>query len=175
MKEFEKIIGYDAIKAELERIVDMMRNIDKYKSLGVKLPHGILLYGEPGVGKTLFAKCFIEACGVNVFVCRKNKSDGDFVNEIRKIFEQAINNAPAIILLDDMDKFANEDDYHKNADEYVTIQSCIDTIEDKQVLVFATCNSLRNLPDSLLRAGRFESKIKVENPYGEEAVKIVDY
>lgn len=74
-----------------------------------------------------------------------------------------------------MDKFANGDDRHPDAEEYVTVQSCIDEIKGKEVFVLATANSLRALPRSLKRAGRFDRVIEVNNPRGEDAVKIIEH
>ena len=71
MSSFDKIIGYESIKVEIARICDVVKNGDKYRKLGVTLPNGLLLYGEPGVGKTLFANCFIDECERKSFVCRK--------------------------------------------------------------------------------------------------------
>lgn len=175
MSEFDKIIGYKDVKAELFRICDVIKNADKYKALGVAPIGGLLLDGDPGVGKTLMANCFIKESGRKAFVCRKNKPDGEFVNEIKNVFTEAAENAPSIILLDDMDKFANEDDYHRNAEEYVTVQSCIDEIKGKDVFVLATTNGTDNLPRSLLRAGRFDYVISVDAPEGKDAVEIVKY
>ena len=59
MSEFDNIIGYESIKVEVIRICDVVKNKTKYEKLGVSLPNGLLLYGEPGVGKTLFASCII--------------------------------------------------------------------------------------------------------------------
>ncbi len=175
MSEFDKIIGYKDVKTELFRICDVIKNADKYKALGVAPIGGLLLDGDPGVGKTLMANCFIKESGRKAFVCRKNKPDGEFVNEIKNVFTEAAENAPSIILLDDMDKFANEDDYHRNAEEYVTVQSCIDEIKGKDVFVLATTNGTDNLPRSLLRAGRFDYVISVDAPEGKDAVEIVKY
>ena len=175
MSEFDKIIGYKDVKTELFRICDVIKNADKYKTLGVAPIGGLLLDGDPGVGKTLMANCFIKESGRKSFVCRKNKPDGEFVNEIKNVFTEAAGNAPSIILLDDMDKFANEDDYHRNAEEYVTVQSCIDEIKGKDVFVLATTNGTDNLPRSLLRAGRFDYVISVDAPEGKDAVEIVKY
>lgn len=175
MSEFDKIIGYKDVKTELFRICDVIKNADKYKALGVAPIGGLLLDGDPGVGKTLMANCFIKESGRKSFVCRKNKPDGEFVNEIKNVFTEAAGNAPSIILLDDMDKFANEDDYHRNAEEYVTVQSCIDEIKGKDVFVLATTNGTDNLPRSLLRAGRFDYVISVDAPEGKDAVEIVKY
>lgn len=152
-----------------------MNNPEKYKELGGLTPSGILLDGEPGLGKTLMAKCFINASGRKSFTFRKDKPNGDFVNEIKKIYDEAKNNAPSIVFLDDMDKFANEDDRHKNAEEYITVQSCIDDMKGIEVFTIATTNEIENIPESLLRVGRFDKVFKVKSPKTEEAEKIVEY
>lgn len=174
-KDFEKVIGYEPIKLVLERILDMIRNRDKYDKLGTKLPSGVLLSGEPGTGKTLIANSFIEASKLPVYLVRKDKPDGDFVKFIKKSFEDAKDHAPSIVFLDDMDKFANEDDYHRDAEEYVTIQACIDDVKGKDVFVIATANDPHKLPNSLCRSGRFDKHIKVKTPTGKDATKIIEY
>ena len=175
MKEFEKIIGYSSIKNELEQIADTLKNKEAYSKLGVTSPRGLLLHGEPGVGKTLMAKSLAKASGRKVFTCRKNKPNGDFVKHIKKIFNEAVENAPSIVFLDDMDKFANGDERHRDAEEYVTVQSCIDEIKGKEVFVLATANNIRTLPFSLVRAGRFDRVIEVDAPVGEDAVRIIEH
>ena len=152
------------------RICDIMRNHEFYSRLGVSVPNGLLLSGEPGLGKTLMANCFVKASGRKAFVCRKDKPDGDFVNHIKSVFDEAVENAPSIVFLDDMDKFsANGDEYHKNSEEFVTIQSCIDGVKGKEVFVLSTINDNNAIPKSLLRAGRFDNRIEVEPPKGEDA------
>lgn len=74
-----------------------------------------------------------------------------------------------------MDKLANGDERHRDAEEYVTVQSCIDEIKGKDVFVLATANNLRNLPKSLLRVGRFDRTIEVSAPTGVDAIQIVDH
>lgn len=175
MEHFDKIIGYVDIKQELESIVDIMLHPDKYKKLGVSIPHGLMLHGDPGVGKTLMSNCFVAASGRKVFICRKDKPNGDFVKQIKKVFEEAKANAPSIVFLDDIDKFANTEKHLRNTDEFVTIQSCIDDIGENDVFVLATANSISTLPDSLLRAGRFDKTINVRNPVGDDAIEIVKY
>ena len=175
MSEFDKVIGYDSIKLELQRICDIIKNPEKYEKLGVKFPNGLVLHGSPGVGKTLFANCFIKECGVKSFVCRNNKPEEEFINSIKATFDEAKKQQPAVILLDDFDKFANEDKDHKDAKEYVTVQACIDEVKNDKVFVFATANELWKVPDSLIRAGRFDKTIEVKNPKGKDAVKIIEY
>ena len=175
MKNFENIIGYESVKKELIQISDVLKNREYYEKLGVRTPRGLLLYGKPGVGKTLMAKAVIEASGRKAFVCRKDKSNGEFVDEIKRTFDAAAEAAPSIVFLDDMDKFANGDEGHPDAEEYVTVQSCIDEVKDKEVFVIATANSIRALPESLMRAGRFDRTIKISAPHGTSAAKIIEY
>ena len=87
MNNFDKIIDYEPIKKELLQVCDMIKNREIYANLGAKLPSGILLYGEPGLGKSLMAKCFIEKCNLNTFIVRKNKSE-NFVEYITETFNE---------------------------------------------------------------------------------------
>lgn len=175
MNHFDKIIGYSDIKAELIRYCDVLKDLDRYKKLGVTLPRGILLYGDPGIGKTMMANSFIKESGCKSFLIRKDKPDGDFVNEIRNVFDKAMEESQSIVFLDDMDKFANEDQVHRDAEEYVAVQSCIDDCKDTGVFVLATVNERYSLPDSLIRAGRFDKLIEMKSPEGEDARKIIEY
>ena len=174
-KAFEPVIGYEAIKKEMVKICDIMRNSEFYSKLGVSVPNGLLLSGDPGLGKTLMANCFIKATGRKAFICRKDKPDGDFVKHIKATFNEAVKNAPSIVFLDDMCKFANGDRHHRNSEEFVTVQSCIDEVKGKGVFVLATINDEDAIPESLLRAGRFDNRIEVRFPRGEDAEKIVDH
>ncbi len=175
MSAFDKIIGYAAIKKELKQITDTLKNGEIYAGLGVTAPRGLLLYGEPGVGKSLMASAVIDESGRRVFVCRKDRPNGDFIKEIKATFDRAAENAPSVVYLDDMDKFANGDERHPDAEEYVTVQSCIDEVKDKEVFVLATANNIGCLPASLRRAGRFDRKIEVTAPHGADAEKIIDH
>lgn len=174
MNNFEKIIGYDLIKTELLQVCDMIKNREVYAELGAKLPCGILLYGKPGLGKSLMAKCFIDECELKSFTVRKSKSE-NFVEYITETFNKAKENAPSIVFLDDMDKFANEDDRHSDAEEYVAVQAGIDSVKGIDVFVIATVNDMEKLPDSLKRAGRFDKSIEFYRPSYDDSVKIIKH
>ena len=92
------------------------------------------------------ATAVIQESGRKVFCCRKDSPNGDFIKKIKATFDEAMQNAPSIVYLDDMDKFANGDERHPDAEEYVTVQSCIDEAKDTQVFVLATVNNMRCLP-----------------------------
>lgn len=175
MSAFEKVIGYESIKNELMQICDMVHNKERYKSLGARMPCGVLLHGDPGIGKTLMAKCFIEECGINRYTLRSNKGTDKFVDEITEVFEKAKKNSPSIIFLDDMDKFANDDEKHRDAKEYVAVQAGIDSVKECDVFVIATTNDICKLPQSLIRPGRFDKTIIMKPPTREDAKKIIKH
>lgn len=175
MNEFDRVIGYDTIKNELMQIVDMVHNKERYEALGARMPSGVLLYGEPRLGKTLLAKCFMQASGLTAYTLTNNKGGDAFVNEITATFEKAKANAPSVIFLDDMDKFANDDERHCDAKEYVAVQAGIDSVKGCDVFVIATTNALRKLPDSLIRSGRFDRTIVIKAPTQEDAAKIIKH
>lgn len=175
MNAFDKVIGYETIKSELLQICDMMHNRKVYEELGARLPQGILLYGDPGLGKTLMAKCFIEESGLTSYVVRRTKGGDDFIGDITAAFRKAKENAPCIVFLDDMDKFANEDSNHRDAEEYVAVQSGIDEVKNCDVFVLATANDMWKLPKSLVRSGRFDRKIEVQCPTDKDADEIIKH
>lgn len=175
MEHFDKIIGYESVKIELRQIVDLLKNPEQYAVLGAEIPKGVLLYGEPGMGKTMMATALMNEAGVQTITVRRTKKDGGIVDDIVDAFAFAKANAPAIILLDDMDKFANEDECHTDAEEYVTVQTCIDELQGGNVLVVATVNNIRKLPRSLTRAGRFDRKIHLDSPVDDEAINILQH
>ena len=173
MKEFDNIIGYAAVKQDLEQICDVLRHPEAYAKLGAATPKGLLLHGEPGVGKTLMGTSLISASGRPAFTCRKDQSGGDFLKSICDTFAQAKENAPSIVFLDDVDKFSNCDIDLPDAEEYVTVQSCIDDLKGCEVFVLATANNTRKLPRSLLRAGRFDRVMEIPAPHGTDAERII--
>ena len=174
MSAFDRIIGYDAIKEEMKLLCDCWRNSDKYKRLGGKPPHGLLLFGDPGLGKTLFATCLIEECGLPAITVRKDKSNGAFLDELKIAFDEAKENAPSVLLLDDLDKFTNDSsEGRRDADEYVAVQAGMDATADCGVFVVATVNSRWKLPESLVRAGRFDVEIELKTPSLHDTEKIM--
>lgn len=172
---FKNIIGYDDIKKTLTRLVDVLNNKEKYKKLGCTIPHGLLLCGPPGTGKTTFCSAILKAMNDRkTFIIRKSKSDGDFMDYIEKVFNKAVKEKPSIVLLDDLDKFSEEKG-KKNQEEFVIVQTMLDMVKNEDVFVVATANDKYVLPDSLLRSGRFDIKINLENPSEEDSFKIIGY
>ena len=171
---FDNIIGYNDIKDTLKIIIDILNNQKKYMQLGSVIPHGLLLYGPPGVGKSSISNEFVNGTNRNSFIVRKTKSDGSFIEYLNDIFNKAKDKQPALILLDDLDKFS-EDDKKNNNEEFVTIQSLIDDVRDKDIFIVATANEKNILPKSLLRAGRFDIQIRIDKPSEKDALEIFNH
>ena len=173
MKEFDAVLGYDALKKELIQIADSLKFSQAYETLGGKPPRGLLLNGEPGVGKTLMSTCLIQASGRTCYTFRKELCGEKFAEALRKTFREAAENQPSIVFLDDLDKFSETDRRRCNAEEYVEVQACIDSVREMDVFVLATANELSCLPESLLRPGRFDRQLKVPLPSEEDAEAII--
>lgn len=171
MSAFDKVIGYEDIKQELRQVVDMIKNPDKYKAFGARMPKGIILNGMPGVGKTMLAKALIEEAGVANAIIRHEMARDSFCDHIKKTFDTiATGDEKAIVLLDDLDKFSMEE---KNGEEFAVVQASIDSVNEKNIFVVATVNEISELPHSLIRPGRFDRVIDIGYPVGDEATKII--
>ena len=175
MEPFTKVSGYRNEKEDLLQIIDMLKNREAYESVGAKLPRGVLLYGEPGMGKTLLATSLIKASGVPVFAVRSVKEASLVLEDIRKAFEDASKESCAIVFFDDVDKFSSSKGKDVDDPAFVAIQSGIDSVKDKNVLVVATANNVNKLPSSLVRNGRFDRRIEIGTPEGKDAEKIVEF
>ncbi|HIV03465.1 MAG TPA: AAA family ATPase, partial [Candidatus Aphodoplasma excrementigallinarum] len=120
-------------------------------------------------------KSFIEESGLKAYIVRRNKGNDDFIGDITDTFRKAKENTPCVIFLDDMDKFANEDSDHRDAEEYVAVQSGIDEVKNCDVFILATANEMWKLPRSLVRSGRFDRKIEVQCPTNKDADEIIEH
>lgn len=170
---FSNVIGYEHIKRELDKVIDMMKNPKKYSDLGARFPSGIMFIGKPGMGKTLMATECIKAIGRPTYVIRRDCDENELAEKINNSFVEAGKNAPSVILLDDLDKFSNDDYEHSSSTPFIAVQSGIDSVADKQVLVLATANDIEYLPKSLCRAGRIDKIMKFEIPDENDKMSIL--
>ena len=100
MDAFDKIAGYEKQKKDLRYISDMWKNHEEYKRLGVRIPKGVMLDGDPGNGKTLMAQCLIEATECAYEKCTKDRAQDEFIVHLKEVFKKAedyvkSNNKPA--------------------------------------------------------------------------------
>ena len=155
---FEKVYGYQEVKDELNRIKSWYENKEFLANPMITLPKGILLYGDPGNGKTLFVREFI-----NNFDCPKFIIEGRNENtalEIKRVFEKAKKEEFAIVVIDELELLVPED-----SKEQRILQQELDGVEQKgSVLVIATANRISRVGIPLKRPGRFDKKIEVDEP-----------
>lgn len=169
---FDDVIGYDDIKEKLNLFLGYIKNPTPYKELGVDSPKGILLFGNPGTGKTMLSSAFINAAKLPYYIVHKF-GDESFTNKyLEKVFEKARENAPSIILIDDMYKLASN---KNNRSVFHCIQSLIDSVKKEDVYIIATVNDIDMLPNSLLRDGRFDSKIFVDSLTEKDKKLLLDH
>ena len=180
MDAFDKIAGYEKQKKDLRYISDMWKNPEEYKRLGVRIPKGVMLDGDPGNGKTLMAQCLIEATECAYEKCTKDRVQNEFIVHLKEVFKKAedyvkSNNKPFIIFLDDMDKFAETSKGTDNPEEYAILQTVIDSIKDFDVFFVATVNSCAAFPKSLIRSGRIDKRFVILKPSISDSEKVADY
>ena len=169
----EKVIGYDSIKETLRQIADVLKRPEAYKEKGVSMPRGLLMESAPGLGKSLMASILIEESGRKSFVFRRINEGNTFLGEMKDIFDVAKEEAPSILLLEDLNLYVESNSPY--APEWACLQACIDETSDADIFVIATTNDTRYMPQSLLRPGRFDYILNLNPPLGKTAEDIVSY
>lgn len=169
----EKVIGYESTKEILRQILDILKRPEVYKRKGISIPRGLLMESDPGLGKSLLASILMEESERKPFVFRKTSQENSFLDELRTVFAMAKEEAPSILLLEDLNLYVESNSPY--APEWACLQACIDDAKDTDLFVIATTNDTRYMPPSLLRPGRFDYVIYLQPPIGENAENIVSY
>ena len=167
----ERIIGYDSIKQILRLITDILKRTNDYRSQGAGLPHGLLLVGKPGTGKSTMANALMQASGRTALTFRMDAEQNEFLDALKAAFENAVKHAPSVITLEDIHLYGQ----NPLAPEWPCLQACIDDCKEKDVFIIATANTTSRIPDSLLRPGRFDYVVNVDVPQGQTAMEIIRY
>lgn len=172
---FDDVAGIDEAKEELSEIVEFLKNKERYRALGARIPKGVLLVGPPGAGKTLLAKAVAGEAAVPFF----SMSGSDFVEmfvglgaaRVRDLFEQAVRNAPCIIFIDELDALGKarglnplggHDEREQTLNQLLVEMDGFQT--NQGVIIMAATNRPEILDPALLRPGRFDRQVLVDRP-----------
>jgi cell division protease FtsH len=181
---FKDVEGIDSAKDELEEIVDFLKNPERYFGSGAKIPRGALLAGDPGTGKTLLARAIAGESNVPFVQCSAASFIEMFVGvgakRVRELFEQARENQPCIIFIDEIDAVGKKrggtttpgnDEREQTINQLLTEMDGFDN--ETGIVVIAATNRIDILDDALLRPGRFDRKIQVSLPSVKGRLKIL--
>ena len=181
---FKDVAGIDSEKQELMEIVDFLKNKEKFKALGARVPRGVLLSGEPGTGKTLLARAVAGEANVPFFATSGSDFSGIIVGlgvaKIKEIFELAKRNAPCILFIDEIDAIGqsrSKHSYNDNDREQTLNQLLIEMdgfANETGIIVIAATNRPDMLDAALLRPGRFDRQINIDLPNLEGRRDILD-
>ncbi|MCW8820709.1 MAG: ATP-dependent zinc metalloprotease FtsH, partial [Sulfurovum sp.] len=182
---FDDVAGVENAKIELYEVVDFLKNPEKYKKIGAKIPRGILLMGSPGTGKTLLAKAVAGEAEVPFFSISGSEFVEMFVgvgaSRVRDLFKKAKSEAPAIIFIDEIDSVGRargagvgggHDEKEQTLNQILAEMDGFDT--EEQVVVIAATNRPDVLDFALLRPGRFDRKITLSLPDVHAREKILN-
>ena len=171
---FADVAGIESEKQELSEIVDFLKNKDKYKSLGARVPRGVLLSGQPGTGKTLLARAIAGEADVPFFAASGSDFSGIIVGlgvaKIKEIFEMAKRNAPCILFIDEIDAIGQRRSTHSynDQDREQTLNQLLIEMDgfanDTGIIVIGATNRADMLDPALLRPGRFDRQVYIELP-----------
>lgn len=169
---FTDVCGCDEARAELEEIVDFLKDPSRFTGLGGKLPKGVLLTGPPGTGKTLLARATAGEAGVPFFFMSGSEFDELYVGvgakRIRELFSQAREKAPAIIFIDELDAIGGKRNPKDQAYAKQTLNQLLVELDGfsqtEGIIIIGATNFPESLDKALTRPGRFDKEVVVELP-----------
>ncbi len=178
--KFSDVCGQEEAKEMLAEIVDYLKNPDKFKAIGARVPKGALLYGPPGTGKTMLAKAVAGEAKVPVLTISGNDFISGYVGKgaesVASLFGKARKISPCIIFIDEIDSIGTSRDSGSQSEVLMQLLTEMDGFnDDKTIIVLAATNRPDALDPALRRPGRFDREIPVELPDLEGRIAILSY
>lgn len=178
---FSDVAGLDEVKEDLMTVVDFLKNPEQYKEAGAEIPKGVLLYGPPGTGKTLLAKAVAGEAGVKFKAVSGSDFDEKYVgvgaSKMRKLFDEAKDNAPCIIFIDEIDSMGGRRHSKQSNYDRQTLNTLLSEMDGFDgsggVVVIAATNRIEDLDPALTRPGRFDNHFAVNLPATAKERKII--
>ena len=179
--KFSDVAGLDEVKEDLMTVVDFLKNPEQYKEAGVEIPKGVLLYGPPVTGKTLLAKAVAGEAGVKFKAVSGSDFDEKYVgvgaSKMRKLFDEAKDNAPCIIFIDEIDSMGGRRHSKQSNYDRQTLNTLLSEMDGFDgsggVVVIAATNRIEDLDPALTRPGRFDNHFAVNLPATAKERKII--
>jgi len=179
--KFSDVAGLDEVKEDLMTVVDFLKNPEQYKEAGAEIPKGVLLYGPPGTGKTLLAKAVAGEAGVKFKAVSGSDFDEKYVgvgaSKMRKLFDEAKDNAPCIIFIDEIDSMGGRRHSKQSNYDRQTLNTLLSEMDGFDgsggVVVIAATNRIEDLDPALTRPGRFDNHFAVNLPATAKERKII--
>ena len=183
--KFDDVVGMDKLKRDMVQVMEIMKKPAEYAKKGIRMPKGILLEGEPGNGKTLFAKALAGEAKINFIPAKATDFESMFMAigplKVKLLFKKARRRAPCIVFIDEFDGIGTIRNYSGSAIEtentriVTALLNELDGFEaSKGVLVIAATNSIKALDPALIRPGRFDAKLTVPYPDEDARKKLVE-
>lgn len=183
--KFDDIAGMDELKKEMMINVEILKNPEEYAKKGIRQTKGIILEGNPGNGKTLFAKALAEESNINFIVAKGADFQSAMMSmgsrKIKMLFKKAKKHKPCIIFIDEFDSIGERRNYagtgvdKENNRIITTMLNEMDGFETQDgILVIAATNSYNSLDPALIRPGRFDLKYNIPNPDLDTRIQLIN-
>lgn len=183
--DFSDVVGMDGFKQTLsEQVIDPLENPELHEEYGIGVQSGFLLYGPPGTGKTHISRCLAGEMDVSFINAKAgdlvSKWIGEGAQNVQQMFDEARDNEPCLVFVDEIDALATDRSSHQSKSEQQMVNQFLEEIseindEDYDVVVLGATNRIEKVDDAMLRTGRLNEKIEVSPPDAETRFELLDH
>ena len=180
---FNDVKGLDQVITNIKQITDIIKNKDRYREIGAKLPKGFLLTGPPGTGKTLLAKAFANECELPFLYVSgsdfESKYIGETAKKVKALFKKAKKHKPCVIFIDEIDSIAVKRSKVYHSEQNAGLNQLLIEMDgfgtESGIFVIAATNTADQLDSAILRSGRFDKIIQIGLPTLTSRIKLIEH